>query len=65
MKKKIIYMLAFIFCLNFFSSAKQIGIGCIKKCSYDKQSPAKQTPAKSKKVTAATIRPFNFYLFNI
>lgn len=65
MKKKIIYMLAFICCLSFFSSAKQIGIGCIKKCSYDKASSVKQEPAKARKVTPATIRPFNFYLFNI
>jgi hypothetical protein len=65
MKKKVIYLLTFICCLSLFSSAKQIGIGCIKKCNYEQAMNVKEKPAKAKKVTPASIRPFTFYLFNI
>jgi len=65
MKKKIIYMLALFCCLNFYSSAKQLGTNCTKKCCADKAVGLKKQPTKIKKITAANIRPFHFYLFNI
>jgi len=65
MKKKIIYMLALICCLNFYSSAKQAGTNCPKKCCVDKAVGLKKQPAKIKKITTANIRPLHFYLFNI
>lgn len=65
MKKKIIYMLALFCCLNLYSSAKQKGVDCIKKCSISKTDAMKKTPTKIKKITTANIRPLHFYLFNI
>ncbi len=64
MKQKIIYVLAFICCLSYLSSAKQ-SICCVKKCNEVKEA-AKPAPVKAKKVTAnSSARPFNFYLINL
>jgi len=65
MKRKIIYMLAFICCLSLLSSAKQVGIDCIKKCEDKPGKPKKTAPAKVKKIASADLRPFHFYLLNI
>jgi len=67
MTKKIFYLMVLLCGLSLFSSAKQVGIGCIKEYK-DKdcktQCPQKK-PAKSKKIITANIRPLHFYLFNI
>jgi hypothetical protein len=65
MKKKIIYMLALMCCLNFYSSAKQLGTNCTKKCCAKKTADFKKQPIKIKKITTANMRPLHFYLFNI
>lgn len=65
MKTKLIYTLLFICCLSLFASAKQLCTGCPKKGCPTKTSAVKKQPVKTKKVTTATIRPLNFYLFNI
>jgi hypothetical protein len=69
MKLKIFCILAFVCFLNLFSSAKQLGLGCIKKCDTTRTAqakPIKPSPAKAKKPTASSsARPFDFYLFNI
>lgn len=66
MTRKLLYMLVLICGVSLFSSAKQMSIGCIKeyKDSTSKQIQLKKD-AKPKKVAAATVRPFQFYLFNI
>lgn len=51
--------------ISFFSSAKQIAFGGIKEGIEKKPACGKKKTAKTKKLTAATIRPFHFYLFNI
>jgi hypothetical protein len=64
MTKKIFYLMVLLCGFSLFSSAKQVGIGCIK----DKECKAHSTqkkPTKSKKVVTANIRPLHFYLFNI
>lgn len=65
MKNKVLYVLALICFLSFNSSAKQLCTGCPKKCCHDKTADTKKQPVKAKKVASATIRPLNFYLFNI
>ncbi|MGZ8541223.1 MAG: hypothetical protein ACXWV6_11280 [Chitinophagaceae bacterium] len=65
MTKKIFYMMVLICGISLFSSAKQIAFGCIKEGIEKKPACSKKKPAKTKKLTAATIRPFQFYLFNI
>jgi len=65
MKRKIIYMLAFICCLSLLSSAKQVGIDCLKKCEDKPCKPKKTAATKTKKIAAGDIRPFHFYLLNI
>ena len=64
MKKKIIYMLALICCLNFYSSAKQLCTKPAKKCC-DKAVDVKKQPVKVKKIATTSTRPLHFYLFNI
>jgi hypothetical protein len=64
MKKKIIYMLALICCLNLYSSAKQHCSNPVKK-SCDKAAAAKKQPVKVKKNLTTSTRPLHFYLFNI
>jgi hypothetical protein len=58
-------MMVLICGLSLFSSAKQIGIGCIKEYQDGKTTVIKKKPCKSKKIVTANIRPFHFYLFNI
>jgi hypothetical protein len=65
MTKKFFYMMVLICGLSLFSSAKQIGIGCIKEYQETKPNVSKKKPCKSKKIITANIRPFHFYLFNI
>jgi len=65
MTKKFFYMLVLICGLSLFSSAKQIGIGCIKEYQESKSGCQKKKPTKSRKIITANIRPFHFYLFNI
>ena len=62
MKKKLIYTLMFICCMSLFASAKQLCTECPKKCCAKAVAEKKQ-PVKKK--VATTIRPLNFYLFNI
>ncbi|MEP7373244.1 MAG: hypothetical protein ABI675_07600 [Chitinophagaceae bacterium] len=65
MTKKIIYMMVLICGLSLFSSAKQLGIGCIKEYQESKNNCTKKKTSGSKKIITANIRPFHFYLFNI
>ncbi|HKO79987.1 MAG TPA: hypothetical protein VJU78_06300 [Chitinophagaceae bacterium] len=65
MKKKILYALALICFLNLYASANQICTECPKKCCLNKATEVKKQPVKAKKVATTTIRPLNFYLFNI
>jgi hypothetical protein len=58
-------MMLLICGISFFSSAKQIAFGGIKEGIEKKPACGKKKTAKTKKLTAATIRPFHFYLFNI
>jgi hypothetical protein len=62
MKKKLIYTLVFFCTMSLFASAKQLCTECPKKCCH-KAATEKKQPVK-KKVTTS-IRPLNFYLFNI
>jgi len=64
MKKKIIYILALICWLNFYSSAKQLCSNPAKKCC-DKTTAVKKEPVKVKKLVTTSTRPLHFYLFNI
>jgi hypothetical protein len=64
MKKKIIYILAFICCLSSLSF-KQVESSCLKKCADKPVKAKKATPPKAKKTTTADVRPFHFYLLNI
>lgn len=64
MKKRIFYMLLMACCLGTYSSAKQVYKSAAVRCDEGKEAK-KKAPAKAKKVKAATIRPFNFYLINI
>jgi hypothetical protein len=64
MKKKVIYMLALICCLNFYSSAKQLCTDPVKK-SCAKAVILKKQPVKVKKLATTSTRPLHFYLFNI
>lgn len=68
MKRKLIYLLVAACCLGSYSSAKQVYKGASKECcDICRQAAKKKTieKEKEKKSKAATIRPFNFYLFNI
>jgi hypothetical protein len=65
MTKKFFYIMVLICGVSLFSSAKQLGIGCIKEYQENKTTAAKKKPCKSKKIITANIRPFHFYLFNI
>ena len=65
MKKKLLYLLALTICLGTYSSAKQVYKSAAHECCGVCKQVAKKSPVKSKKVKPATIRPFNFYLFNI
>ena len=66
MKQKLFYLLAFIFCLSFFPSAKQSG-----KICYDHffSQPVKLKCQKqfrpAKKETGPDVPFFNIFLFNI
>jgi hypothetical protein len=64
MKKKIIYMLAVLFCLSTLSF-KQVESSCLKKCEDKPVKAKKATQPKAKKKTTADVRPFHFYLLNI
>jgi hypothetical protein len=64
MKKKIIYILAFVCCLSLLSF-KQVGSSCLKKCEDKPVKAKKATQAKVKKASTADVRPFHFYLLNI
>ena len=64
MKKKIIYLLALICCLNFYSSARQLCADPVKKCC-EKAAALKKQPVKAKKLATTSTRPLHFYLFNI
>ncbi len=65
MTKKFFYMMVLVFGISLFSSAKQIGIGVIKEYQESKNNCTKKKPSKPKKIVTATVRPFQFYLFNI
>ena len=65
MTKKIFYLMVLLCSLSLFSSAKQVGIGCIKEYKACKGQCTQKKPAKSRKVITANIRPLHFYLFNI
>ena len=65
MKKKIIYMLAFACCIATYTSAKQVYRSEARDSSNVCKASVKKQLIKSKKLKAATIRPFNFYLINI
>ena len=65
MKKKIIYLLALACCIATYTSAKQLYRSEARDTSNVCRPQAKKQLVKSKKLKAATIRPFNFYLINI
>ena len=65
MKKKIVYILAFVCCLSLLSFGKQLESSCIKKCQDKPVKAKKAAQAKAKKATSTDVRPFHFYLLNI
>jgi hypothetical protein len=67
MKRKLFYLVMFIFCLSFFSMAKQSGKNsdCDSGCLLKRQHPAKQIqpPAAAKK--ELDLLPFRIFIFSI
>lgn len=68
MKRKLLYLVVIFCCVGTFPSAKQVYTSASKECcEICKKSGQKKSAGKEKSKTGkvASIRPFNFYLFNI
>jgi hypothetical protein len=65
MKKRVIYLVVFIFCLSYFSLAKQSG----KNCDGDTGRPAVRVVEKQKQAAAKPKGfdplPFRIFIFSI
>jgi hypothetical protein len=67
MKRKVIYLVALICCMSFFSSAKQNGKNCEKKhcCLLQKQNAAKQSGVTIPGSTGFDLSPLQLFVFSI
>lgn len=66
MKKKIVYMLAFICCMSFFSAAKQARKNCNKISAYSMLQKCKKPLTKETQGgIGIDLSPLNFFLGNI
>lgn len=67
MKRKVIYLVAFMFCLSYLSMAKQAGKNCDRdvRCPSARAVPAKQSQASSTKQSGFDRLPFRIFIFSI